>query len=685
MQRCVAKLSTARDGRDKIDLNASFRPVDGGFDLHLAGRIVMRQRQSCPAVVIARGHAEIAMDRGNFRIEDTPFNAIVLDEATEHDGGYLLGSDGVARARLTISGHAIEITPLDPVFDRITVRFHAEPGETVWGGGEQMSYFALNGRRFPMWTSEPGVGRDKTTVLTQTMDAAGMAGGDYWTTNYPQPSFLTSRWLAVHLDASCYSVLDFTDHQAHAVEVWSNTARFELYAADGPLALVSALSDRFGRQPALPDWAIGGAIVGLKQGLASFERLEKFIEAGTAVSGLWCEDWAGIRETSFGRRLLWDWKRSEVRYPDLPARIAALRERGIRFLAYANPYLAVDGALFEEARAAGYLALTQAGDEPYAVDFGEFDCGVVDYTNPAAADWFADRILGREMLDIGIDGWMADFGEYLPTDLKLFDGSDPMEAHNRWPVLWADVNAKALASRGRTGDALFFMRAGFSGVQAHCPLLWAGDQSVDFTRHDGIGTVITAALSAGLVGNAYSHSDCGGYTSLHGNVRTVELMQRWCELSAFSPVFRSHEGNRPDDNLQYDSNAELLDCFARWSRVHAALAPYVRHLCDEAVAQGWPAQRPLFLHHPEDQAVYAVQDQYLYGADLLVAPVIEHGATTRDVILPGQSPWRSVWTGEYLAAGTHSIDAPIGRPPVFYRPESRFAELFASLSGALSA
>ena len=95
----------------------------------------------------------------------------------------------------------------------------------------------------------------------------------------------------------------------------------------------------------------------------------------------------------------------------------------------------------------------------------------------------------------------------------------------------------------KPGDAVFFMRAGFSGVQAHCPLLWAGDQSVDFTRHDGIGTVITAALSAGLVGNAYSHSDCGGYTSLHGNVRTVELMQRWCELAAFAPVMRSHEGN----------------------------------------------------------------------------------------------------------------------------------------------
>jgi alpha-glucosidase len=96
-----------------------------------------------------------------------------------------------------------------------------------------------------------------------------------------------------------------------------------------------------------------------------------------------------------------------------------------------------------------------------------------------------------------------------------------MEAHNRWPVLWAEVNAAGARQRGKTGEAVFFMRAGFSGVQAHCPLLWAGDQSVDFTRHDGIGTVITAALSAGLVGNAYSHSDCGGYTSLLGNVRTV--------------------------------------------------------------------------------------------------------------------------------------------------------------------
>jgi alpha-glucosidase len=258
-----------------------------------------------------------------------------------------------------------------------------------------------------------------------------------------------------------------------------------------------------------------------------------------------------------------------------------------------------------------------------------------------------------------------------------------MEAHNQWPVLWAEVNAHALESRGKTGDAVFFMRAGFSGVQAHCPLLWAGDQSVDFTRHDGIGTVITAALSAGLVGNAYSHSDCGGYTSLHGNVRSAELMQRWCELAAFAPVMRSHEGNRPDDNLQYDSTDELLDCFARWSRVHNHLAPYVRHLCDEAADSGLPAQRPLFLHYPDDRSLFSVQDQYLYGSDLLVAPVIEEGATAREMILPGEAAWRNCWTGEDLVAGRHLVQAQIGRPPVFYRPDSAFAPLFAGLAKVL--
>jgi sulfoquinovosidase len=668
-------------------VSARFEARDGGFDLMLGDRAILRHRIDAPAFRIAKGNPTVTMVRGNFRHEDAPSDELVPSFATMFDNMLVelaTDEDGPVELVLTIfqgqgSKPSLLLVDQQSDFDRLWIRLAKEPDEIIWGGGEQMSYLALNGREFPMWTSEPGVGREPGTALTDIMSADGsFAGGDYWTTNYPQPTLLTSGGFACNLLESRYSTLDCRSSDHIEIASWFGSAKIEFWLEESPAALVAKLSEKFGRQPALPDWAIGGAIVGLKDGANSFARLEKIIDAGAAVSGLWCEDWCGIRQTSFGRRLFWDWQWNASRYPDLPVKITELKARGIRFLGYANPYLAVDGPQYAEAARLGYLARKLDSDEPYAVDFGEFDAGVVDFTNPQAVAWFAEEIIGKQMLDFGLDGWMADFGEYLPLDLRLHSGESADFMHNFWPWLWASVNYRAVESRGKVSEALWFMRAGCAGIQDLCPLLWAGDQSVDFSRHDGIGTVITAALSAGLVGNAYSHSDVGGYTSLHGNVRTEELMQRWYELGAFTPVMRTHEGNRPDDNLQIDSTPDLLAGFVRWSRVHAALAPYVRHLCDEAAASGLPAQRALFLHYPGDRETFTIQDQYLYGADLMVAPVIEEGAVAREVYLP-EGEWLHVWGGARYGAGRHCIDAPIGTPPVFWREGSQFADLFASL------
>jgi sulfoquinovosidase len=277
---------------------------------------------------------------------------------------------------------------------------------------------------------------------------------------------------------------------------------------------------------------------------------------------------------------------------------------------------------------------------------------------------------------------MADFGEYLPVDVKLANGLDGMLAHNAWPTLWAQVNAAAVSSRGKTGEALFFMRAGFSGVQAHCPLLWAGDQSVDFSRHDGLQTVICAALSSGLLGNAYHHSDVGGYTSLFGNVRTAELLKRWAEMAAFTAVMRTHEGNRPTENLQVDQDPDVLKHFARMTRVYRHLAPYIGALSREAAERGLPLQRPLFLHFEADPRAYEGQTSYLFGADLLVAPVIEADARRWRTYLPGGVDWVHVWSGtQYRGGQDVEVAAPFGEPPVFYRKGSRHEALFRGLGG----
>lgn len=651
--------------------------------LHLDGRLLLRHSPSAPAFFAGRGVGRMDMHHGNFDISDRLTERAPLEHAT---------IDG---ARLTLRRHAgdppalvfgivetnqqldLVLIHADPRFNRFWVRLHAEPSEHVWGGGEQMSYFDLRSRAFPIWTSEPGVGRDKSTLITHQADATGRAGGDYFTTNYPQPTWLSSRRLSVHLDSTAYSVLDFRDPDFHEIEIWAAPARLEFRAAETFAALVRQLSDRFGRPPPLPEWLYQGAVIGLKDGVNSFARLETILAAGARVSALWCEDWAGIRQTSFGRRLFWDWRWNPARYPDLPARIAALRARNIRFLAYCSPYLCDDGALFPEADAIGLFARDASGGT-YRVQFGEFRCGVIDFTRPEARAWWIERILKANMIDIGISGWMADFGEYLPIDAVLAHG-DAALMHNAWPAIWAEVNAAAIADAPE--PILFWMRAGAAGVQGHSTMLWAGDQCVDFSRHDGLQTVICGALSAGVLGNPFHHSDIGGYTSLFGLVRTAELVMRWTEMAAFTAMMRTHEGNRPDDNLQIDQDPAVLAHFARFTRIWVALTPYLRALSAEAATTGMPVQRPLFLHFEDDPATYAIQDHYLYGPDLLVAPVHAAGATDWPVYLPAGADWVHIWTGAQHQGGQRiTVAAPIGAPPVFRRAGSAYTELFHSLA-----
>jgi alpha-glucosidase len=660
------------------------------WSICLGGRTLIRYAPRQPFLYVGRGRERMEMYRGNFVIEDYLVERVGLDhvDITEVSGGYRLDCarerGGPICLSLRLTGDARSLTlafsSVDPDLNRLWLRLVAEPAEHVWGCGEQMSYFDLRGRHFPLWTSEPGVGRDKTTAITFQADVSGKAGGDYYTTNYPQPTFVSSRRYYAHLETTAYADFDFRNADFHELQTWAVPERLEIRIGDSFVELIEALGRRFGRQPPLPEWVYNGAIIGLKDGTRSFERLETFLQAGARVAALWCEDWAGVRQTSFGTRLFWDWQWNAARYPDLPARIAELRKRDIRFLAYLNPYLCVDGALFGEAERLGYLARDREG-RTYTVDFGEFDCGVVDFTNEAAGGWFAERIIRENVIELGISGWMADFGEYLPIDVQLANGRDAKLMHNAWPTLWAKVNADAIAVAGRTGECLFFMRAGFTGVQRHCPLLWAGDQSVDFSRHDGLVTVICGALSSGLMGNAFHHSDIGGYTSLFGNRRTGELVQRWAEMAAFTPVMRTHEGNRPRENLQIDQDAGVLEHFARMTRIYCHLTPYLRGLVAQAAERGLPVQRPLFLHFEHDAQTYAIQDQYLYGPDLLVAPVHAAGVLRWSAYLPEGADWVHVWSGATYGGGQRvDVPAPIGSPPVFRRAGSPFTKLFEELA-----
>lgn len=631
-------------------------------------------------IYVGYGEESVEMYRGNFKIEDyvverRPLNVTSI---TEGPDSISMDMEGEIEIMVKVEGDlaVLSFKQINPAVNRFWFRVTADKEECCYGCGEQMSFFNLRGRHFPLWTSEPGVGRDKTTYVTWRSDVENKAGGDYYNTNYPQPTYVSTKHYYLHADSTAYADFDFRNSEFHELQMWEVPASIRIEAAPTFLELLEKMTAFFGRQPQLPDWVYNGMIIGVQGGYErSFRLLEKTLDKGIRVSGLWCQDWCGKRITSFGKRLQWDWKFHQEMYPDLPRHIEELHSRGIRFLGYINPYLVNDGELYKEGKAKHYFATKSDGSD-YLVDFGEFYCGVVDLSNPDAFEWYKNDVIKKYSLDIGIDGWMADFGEYLPTDdIKLHSDKSPMVEHNHWPALWSKCNYDAVNESGKLGEVVYFMRAGGTGSQKYCTLLWAGDQSVDFTIHDGLATVICAALSSGLSGCGLNHSDIGGYTSLFDNTRTKELFLRWAEMAVFTPVMRTHEGNRPDTNFQYYDDEDCMEQLARLVDIYTMLAPYMKELVKENAERGIPVQRPLFLHYEADEKAYGIQYEYLLGRDLLVAPVYLEGQSTWEVYLP-EDEWIYFWTEETYRGGNVTVDAAMGYTPAFYLKSSEYAPLF---------
>ncbi|MGL5904890.1 MAG: alpha-glucosidase [Cetobacterium sp.] len=656
------------------------------FGISINGVEVIKHSSGNPFIFLGKGEAEYDMYRGNFKITDYLEERVALKKfeviKNEKDV-FEINLFDHEELKLTLLGKKedgrakIYFTSKNEIDNRIWIRVLAEEDEKVYGCGEQLSYFNLRGKNFPLWTSEPGVGRNKNTYTTWQADVKDKAGGDYYNTNYPQPTYVSTRKYYCHLESTAYLDFDFRNKKFHELQCW-NIPEFILFeTGETYLDIQQKLTGYFGRQPKLPEWVYNGLMLGLQGGTeVVLDKVNKALDAGIKVSSVWCQDWQGKRITSFGKRLNWNWKWSPEEYPNLDVEIKKMKERGIKFLGYINPYVIEGYDLYEEAKAEGYLATKLDGSD-YTVDFGEFYCGVVDFTNPAACEWYKN-VIKTNLIDFGLDGWMADFGEYLPTDCKLSNGLSAEVMHNAWPAMWAKINYEAVKEAGKLEEIVYFMRAGFTGTQKYCTLIWAGDQSVDFSLDDGLASVIPAALSVGMTGNGLSHSDIGGYTSLHGNKRNRELLLRWTEMAAFTPVMRTHEGNRPDDNYQYDGDIGAMKFFSRMTDVYTSLKPYMKTLVEENAKFGIPVQRPIFFHYENDLRSYDIKYQYLLGEDLLVAPVHQEHMEKWTVYLP-EDKWIHLWTGEEYNGGDVEVSARLGYPPVFYRKNSKWESLFKEI------
>lgn len=658
---------------------------DNGFTIQIDGKLLISHSYDDPCAYLGQGRESVKMRFGNFDIKDEIITRIPLKnfEITKQGDVYTIllfhinKNIALKMEAFQEDGRYRIVTKGKEKFNRCWLRLNSSEDEYIYGGGEQYSHLNLKGKKFPIFVTEQGVGRNKETMTTFLADCNDGGGGDYWTTYFPQPTFVSSRKYYCHISNHEYQELNFENRDYHELHIWGTEFDITFETAGTFEELLYKLTGLLGRQIALPEWAYEGAWLGIQGGTSTCrEKFEKMKQAGAKVNVIWAQDWVGHRFTSFGKRLKWNWVWNRELYPDLDKQIAEWKNEGVHFTAYVNPYLAVEGSQFEEAKEKDYLVKNK-NRGIYLVDFGEFQGGIVDFTNPEAANWFSEMII-TNLIDMGITGWMADFGEYLPTDAVLFNGEDATKMHNKWPVLWAKVNRDALIKSGKLGEIVFFMRAGFTGSQKYSTVIWAGDQNVDWSLDDGLASVIPAALSLGMSGYGIHTSDIGGYTALYGMRRTKELFQRWTDFAIFTPIMRTHEGNRPTDNWQFDSDEETISHFAWATVIHAELKDYIKDILHENADRGIPSMRPLFLHYEDDENTYNLKYQYMFGKDLVVAPVYKEGQKVQKIYLP-EDDWVYFWDDRQFNKGVVEIETPIGKPAVFYRKHSSYKKLFEEI------
>lgn len=659
----------------KIDHN------DTSFSVYYKNRCILTHSLLKPCIAVGTGNAIYAMKEGNFKLKDKITSKQYLKKftVTEEHNTITIQLEDAIQLTITADDYCTIRIKTKKQLNRFWLHCVADSNEHIYGCGEQFSKLDLKKLKVPLWVQEQGVGRghDLITFLANVLYGAG---GAWYTTYYPQPTFVSSNNYFVHCNASSYAEFSFRKKE-HILHFWQIPESIVIGVYNTPVECIKAVGDLLGRQPRLPQWVHDGMWLGVQGGTDVVKKkLQDALDAGVKVSAVWAQDWVGRRITWFGKRLFWNWKYNKDLYPNLPDFIQELSNKNIKFLGYINCFLNSEGDLYKEAVEKGYLVKNK-DESVYQFDTTGIIAGILDLTNPQTCTWIKN-VIKENMIGIGLAGWMADFGEYLETDVKLYSGESAEMYHNRYPAEWARVNYEALQEAGKAGEVVFFTRAGYTGTSRYSTVMWAGDQLVNWSMNDGLASVIPAGISLGFCGIGYFHSDIGGYTALAWIKRSKELFMRWAELGAFTAVMRTHEGNRPDTNWQFNSDNETLAHLAKMTKVHAALKPYLEHCKDEYHNNGLPLMRHLYIHYPDDTTVHSLKYEYLLGRDLLIAPVYKPRRKKWKVYLP-KDRWVHVWTGKEYTGGWVKVTVPLGQPPVFYRKESNFKDLFLSIKNII--
>ena len=526
--------------------------------------------------------------------------------------------------------------------ERATISFKCTPDECFVGTGERFRKMDLSGQTFQL-KNQDGQGVNNRRCYKNI------------------PFFMSSRMYGCFYHTSDYCKLSLADHSTRSVQFLNDHATLDVFLIGGktPEEILRSYRMLTGFPQMPPLWSFGIWMSRMTYFSADevndiCDRLRQEHYPCDVIhldTGWFRTDW------------LCEWKFNPERFPDPKGFVQHLKKNGFRVSLWQLPYVAKGAEQLEEAKENRYISQSTKAEDTStggASNFSALDyAGTIDFTYPKAVEWYKNQLL-KPLLDMGVTCIKTDFGENIHMDHQ-YHGMTPERLNNIYSLLYQ--RAAFEVTKEVTGQGIVWARSAWAGCQRY-PLHWGGDSASSW---DGLAGSLKGGLHFGLSGFAFWSHDVPGFHSIPDFMNSPldeNVYVRWTQFGVFSSHMRYH-GTCKREPWHYPNIAPIVK---RWWKLRYKLLPYIVEQSEKACQSGYPLVRALLMHHPHDRQVWHIDDEYYFGSEFLVCPVI-NGDNRRDIYLP-EGLWANFFTGERLEGGRwyYDVEVPLDQMPVFVRP-----------------